>query len=140
MSVIEDRVQVSETLVTTGGGGAVTVIVAEPDLVESCVEVAVQVAVPTPLGVSTPPEVIVPPVALHITPVLKAPVPCTIAVHVAVCAVVIDAGTADTATEVMVVGTAFTTTEAEAVALPPAPVTVAVSVKVPVAVGMMVAP
>jgi hypothetical protein len=34
--------------------GAVTVTVDEPDLVESCVEVAVMVAVPTDVGVKTP--------------------------------------------------------------------------------------
>jgi hypothetical protein len=34
--------------------GIATVTVTEPDLVESCVEVAVTVAVPAPLGVKTP--------------------------------------------------------------------------------------
>jgi hypothetical protein len=36
-------------------------------LLESSVEVAVTVAVPTPEGVKTPDEVIVPPVAVHVT-------------------------------------------------------------------------
>jgi hypothetical protein len=35
-------------------GGTVTVTVAGPDLVKSCVEVAMMVAVPAPLGVKTP--------------------------------------------------------------------------------------
>ncbi len=39
---------------------AVTVTVAEPDLVESCVEVAVMVADPVPLGVMTPELLTVP--------------------------------------------------------------------------------
>ena len=34
--------------------GAVTVTVAKPDLVASCVEVAVMVAVPVAVGVNTP--------------------------------------------------------------------------------------
>jgi hypothetical protein len=38
----------------------VTVTVALPDLVESCVEVAVMVAVPAPAGVKTPALLIVP--------------------------------------------------------------------------------
>lgn len=61
----------------TVGGGVVTVIVADPDMLvyAACAELAVHVAVPTPLGVSTPPEVIVPPVALHVTPELYVPVP-----------------------------------------------------------------
>jgi hypothetical protein len=40
--------------------GAVTVTVALPDLVESCVDVAVMVAVPTPAGVRTPALLTVP--------------------------------------------------------------------------------
>ena len=51
------------------GGCAVTVIVADPEtfVYPACVELAVQVAVPTPLGVNTPLEVIVPPVAAQVT-------------------------------------------------------------------------
>jgi hypothetical protein len=40
----------TEVIVT----GTVTVTVADPDLLESCVEVAVIVAVPAPAGVKTP--------------------------------------------------------------------------------------
>lgn len=40
--------------------GTATVTVDEPDLLASCVEVAVMVAVPAPEGVRTPPLVIVP--------------------------------------------------------------------------------
>ena len=65
-------------------GAAVTVTLALADFVESCVEVAVQVAVPTPLGVSTPEEVIVPFVAVQVTFELYAPVPATVAMQVAV--------------------------------------------------------
>ncbi len=39
---------------------AVTVTVAEPDLDKSCVEMAVMVAVPAPLGVKTPELLTVP--------------------------------------------------------------------------------
>jgi hypothetical protein len=44
-------------------GTEVTVIGAEPDLVASFVDVAVQPAVPAAVGVNTPEEVIVPSVA-----------------------------------------------------------------------------
>jgi len=48
--------------------GAVTVIVVDPDLVESCVEVAVMVTEPALLGaVKSPEELIVPLLALHVT-------------------------------------------------------------------------
>ena len=40
--------------------GVVTATVALPDLVESCVDVAVMVAVPTPAGVRTPALLTVP--------------------------------------------------------------------------------
>ena len=49
-------------------GAAVTVIVAEPDLVGSCVDVALHDAVPAPVGVKTPEELIDPPVAVQVTP------------------------------------------------------------------------
>jgi len=39
----------------------------DPDLDVSCVEVAVMIAVPVPLGVKTPAEVTEPPVADHVT-------------------------------------------------------------------------
>lgn len=82
-SVMDDGLQTIDTLVTVIGT-VVTVTVTLPDLVESCVEVAVHVAVPTAVGVSTPEEVIVPPVAVQVTPELYAPAPTTVAVQVAV--------------------------------------------------------
>ena len=98
------------TLVTmiVGGGGAVTVIAAEPVMSANpaCVELAVQVAVPGPDGVSTPVEVIVPPVAVQLTPELYPPVPVTAAVQVAVCTVLMVAGVAATATLVTAGGIA----------------------------------
>jgi hypothetical protein len=51
-------------------GGRVTVTLAEPDLVESSVDVAVTVAFPAAEGVNTPTEVIVPSVADQVTPEL----------------------------------------------------------------------
>lgn len=60
--------QAAETEVIVGA--TVTVTVAEPDLVESSVEVAVMLAVPVPDGVNTPADVIAPPVAVHVTPEL----------------------------------------------------------------------
>ncbi len=54
------------------------------------------VAVPAPEGVKTPPDEIVPPVAVHVTNELKAPVPETVAPQVDVCVVVMDAGDAAT--------------------------------------------
>lgn len=63
------------------GRTAVTVTLAEPDFVESCVEVAVTVAVPVATGVNIPEEVIVPSVAAQETAELYAPVPCTVAVQ-----------------------------------------------------------
>jgi hypothetical protein len=55
-----------------------------------------QVPVPVPDGVNTPAGVMVPPVAVHVTPVANAPVPLTVAEQVEVCAVVMDAGLATT--------------------------------------------
>jgi hypothetical protein len=92
------------TLVTAiVGGGAVTVTVAEPVMSAkpACAELAVQVAVPGPDGVSTPAEVIVPPVAVQLTAELYPPLPVTAAVQVAVCTVAMVAGVAATATLVM---------------------------------------
>jgi hypothetical protein len=59
---------------------------AEPDTLvnPACAELAVHVPVPAPDGVNTPPDVIVPPVAVHVTAVVNAPVPATVAAHVAV--------------------------------------------------------
>ena len=49
-----------------------------------------------------PPDVMVPPVAVQVTAVVKAPVPVTVATQVAVCAVPIEEGVATTATSVTV--------------------------------------
>jgi hypothetical protein len=55
-----------------------------------------------PEGVKTPPAVIVPPVAVQVTALLKAPVPDTVAEQVEVWAVVMEDGIAATATPVTV--------------------------------------
>ena len=49
---------------------ALTTPAAVPNFVASCTDFAVTVAVPAPVGVNTPPAVIVPPVADHVTAVL----------------------------------------------------------------------
>lgn len=53
-------------------GALVTVICAEPETLvyPACVDVAMQDPVPTPEGVKTPLWLIVPPVAVQVTPVL----------------------------------------------------------------------
>ena len=61
-----------------------------------------QLPVPMPEGVNTPPAVIVPPFAVHVTAFLKVPVPDTVAEQVEVCAVVMEDGIAATATPVTV--------------------------------------
>ena len=71
--------QATLTEVIVGGTDMVTV--AEPDLVESSVDVAVMVAFPAEVAVKTPDEAIVPPVADHVTAELYAPVPVTVAEH-----------------------------------------------------------
>jgi hypothetical protein len=67
------------------------------------------------VGVKTPPCVMVPPVAVHVTAVLKAPVPVTVATQLAVCAVVIAGCVATTVTPVTVTvgGTVVTVIFAE---------------------------
>ena len=60
--------------------------------------------VPAADGVKIPPEVMVPPVAVHVTTLLKTPVPVTVAVQVAVCAVVMEDGVGRTETPVTVTG------------------------------------
>lgn len=57
-----------------------------------------QLPVPVPEGVNTPPAVMVPPVAVHVTALLIDPVPVTVAEHVEVCAVVMEDGAANTLT------------------------------------------
>ena len=64
-AVIEDGEHEAVTEVMVSAAETTTLL--EPDLVVSCVEVAVMVAVPVPLGVNTPAEVIVPPVADQVT-------------------------------------------------------------------------
>jgi hypothetical protein len=103
--VMEAGVATTETPVTvTVGGAAVTAMFAEPDTLvkPACAEWAVQVPVPAPEGVKMPPAVMVPPVAVHVTAVLNAPVPVTVATQLAVCAVVMEAGFGTTETPVTV--------------------------------------
>jgi hypothetical protein len=64
-AVIEDGDK--DVIAGTGLFAAETVTNAGPDLVESCVEVAVMVAVPAADGVNTPADVIVPFVADQVT-------------------------------------------------------------------------
>ena len=59
-------------------------------------------AVPTPAGVNTPDELIVPPDAAQVTAELYGPVPCTVAMQLDVCVVRMDAGEQTTATAVIV--------------------------------------
>lgn len=58
---------------------AVVMMDALADCVLSCVDVAVQLPVPAANGVNTPDTVMVPPVAVHVTAVLKLPLPETLA-------------------------------------------------------------
>ena len=51
---------------------------------------------PAPEGVSTPAELMLPPVAVHVTFLLNAPVPLTVATQVDVLSEVIEAGLATT--------------------------------------------
>jgi hypothetical protein len=103
-------------------GSTVRFAVPHTAVYPSAVEHASTLAAPVPEGVNVavPPEVeTVPPVAVKATAELKFPVPCTVAVHDEVWAVVISVGAHDTATDVTV---AFTVTVADAELLPPAPV------------------
>lgn len=103
--VIEEGAAATDTPVTvTAGGVAVTVTsaVSETLVNPDSAECAVQVPVPEPDGVNTPPEVMVPPVAVHVTAVLNAPVPATLATHVAVCDVEMARGAAITVIAVTV--------------------------------------
>jgi len=59
-----------EALTDLMAGGGVTVTLALPDLVVSSVEVAVMVAAPVAVGVNTPANEMVPPVAIQLTPEL----------------------------------------------------------------------
>lgn len=64
--VIDDGEQETVTEVMVDAA-EVTDMLREPDFVVSCVEVAVMVAVPVRLGVKTPEELTVPPVADQVT-------------------------------------------------------------------------
>jgi hypothetical protein len=140
--VIEDGFAATAIPVTVAGAlvteiAAVPVILAKP----ACVDFAVQLAVPRPDGVKTPPCVMVPPVADHVTPLLYAPVPLTVATHVEVCAVVIEDGFAATAMLVTVGVTLVTAIGAVPdIFVKPACVDVAVHVPVPVPDGVKTPP
>jgi hypothetical protein len=129
---IEAGLQITVTDVIVMGTETLTAL--EPDLLPSCTEVAVTVALPAPDGVKTPPELIVPPVAVQVTAWLKAPVPRTVAEQVDVPVVRIEAGLQITVTDVMVTGT-VTVTVAE-LDLVESCVDVAVIVAVPAAEGV----
>ena len=58
--MIEEGEQETVTAVMVGGAAVETTTLVKPDLVVSCVEVAVTVAVPAPLAVNTPAELTVP--------------------------------------------------------------------------------
>lgn len=66
--VMDDGAHTSETPVMVGGA-AVTVMLAEPEMLvnPTAAELAVHVAAPAPEGVNTPPAVMAPPVAVHVT-------------------------------------------------------------------------
>ena len=97
------RIELGEQLTETDviEGDALTVTVADPDLLESCVEVAVMVAGPAAAGVKTPDELIGPPVAAQVTLVLKLPDPETVAVHWLVCPVWGPTGVQETLTDLI---------------------------------------
>ena len=81
MTATVDGLQVTATEVTVGGVDC-TVTIAVPDLVVSWVLVAVTVTVPGKAGaVKIPLALILPPLADHVTPELKPPVPRTDALH-----------------------------------------------------------
>ena len=75
-----------------------------PDFVLSSVDVAVTITVPAIVGVNTPEDVIVPSDAAQVTAELYEPVPCTVAEHVDVWVLRIEAGEQVTETEVIVDG------------------------------------
>src|SRR5579859_3912876 len=132
-------VTVIEVMVT----GAVTAMLAVPETLvnPACVELAVQVPVPAADGVKTPPAVMVPPVAVHVTALLKAPVPLTVATQVAVCAVVMEDGVATTETPVTVsVGAVTAMLAVPETLVNPACVECAVQVPVPAADGVKTPP
>ena len=99
----------------TVGAGTVTVMLAEPDFVGSCVDVAVTVTVAAVDGVVNTPEGVIdpPPTTVHVTPELNAPVPVTVEVKFTVCPVVADVVAGETVTEAIVGGIAVTVMLAE---------------------------
>ena len=124
-------------VVGAGVGFTVTVTVAEPDLVASCVEMAVTVAVPVVAGVKTPALLTVPMLdglTDQLTELLKVPVPMTVGAQVDVWFVWMDAGEQATETEVIAEGM-VTVTVAEPDLVESA-VDVAVMVAVPAADGV----
>jgi len=68
VSLMADGVHTTETAVMVGGA-AVTAMLVDPEMFvyPIAAEWAVQVAVPVPDGVKTPPDVMVPPVAVQVT-------------------------------------------------------------------------
>jgi hypothetical protein len=117
--------------------GTATVIAVEPDLVESCVEVAVTIAVPAAVGVKTPAALTLPMVeglTDQLTKLLKLPVPVTVGAQVDVWFVWMEAGEQATVTEVIVEST-VTVIVAEP-DLVESSVEVAVMVAVPAPVGV----
>lgn len=99
--VMEDGIAATATPVTVAvAEGEETAICAVPEILvkPACAGCAVQLPVPVPEGVNTPPAVMVPPVAVHVTALLIDPVPVTVAEHVEVCAVVMEDGAANTLT------------------------------------------
>jgi hypothetical protein len=89
------------TLLTVVG---FTVTMVLPDLLESCVDVAVIVTITTALvpgAVNTPEEVMDPALAVQLTTLLKFPVPVTVATHWLVCVGVNVVGLQVTVTAVM---------------------------------------
>jgi hypothetical protein len=110
--LIEDELAATAIPVMVTGVDATPMLMdAEPDLVLSSVEVAVQVPVPVAEGVKTPPCVMVPPVADHVTPVPKFPLPATEAVQVEVWPSSMEAGAATTVTELIWLPWPFTFSE-----------------------------
>ena len=71
-----------------------------------------QAAAPAPDGVNSPVDVIVPPVAVHVTAELYGPVPDTVATHCDVWLVLMEDGDAVTEMDVMVNATLVTPIEA----------------------------
>jgi hypothetical protein len=82
---MDEGVHVRLTPVTAGGATLIAML-AVPEIFTkpATEELAVQVAVPVPEGVKTPLELMVPPVADHVTALLNAPVPDTVAAQVVV--------------------------------------------------------